>query len=155
MPLFLNIVSFVTGGFSKALSAISKLLKWLLANPAAFLAFVFCIAFVLVVLSKDHEIATLQKDVADRDARISIMTTAAVGYRENAAKLTATLGEQNATLLALQKQGLSSSARFDQIMTAQQTASVGIARKIAALDKATPDADKCASALALIRSNAQ
>lgn len=147
--------SFLTGGFSTVIGGLGKALKWLLANPAVFLALVFCIAFILIVISKDHEISTLQKEIVALDKQHAITVAALTQSQTNVATLSGSLDQQNNSILALHAQGDAASGRFDQIMAVMASSNATTTKKLVALDNAKPGADKCAGAFALVRSNVQ
>lgn len=128
---------------------------WFLRNPAIIFAAAFCVAFVLVVVSKNAEIATLEKTSNEKDTRITSLTSDLAVSRANYATLNASLTTQNASILALKNQGDAASVKFDQIISGMTAGNATIAKKIAAIDAAKPGADKCASAFALVRSSVQ
>lgn len=136
----------IGGGLAKAGA-------WLLKNPAIIFAAAFSVAFILVVVSKNAEISTLEKASDKKDDVIKSMTSDLAVSRANAATLTASLQTQNASIIALKNQGDAASVKFDQIIAGMTTANATTAKKLDMLDKAKPGADKCASAFDLVRSS--
>ena len=126
---------------------------WLLKNPAILFAVIFCGAFIFVVHSKNEEISTLAKAGNKKDAIITNMTGALAVSRANVATLSNSLQTQNESLDALKNQGVTATAKFDQLITAMNADNATTAKKIAAIDAAKPGADKCASAFELVRSS--
>ncbi len=128
---------------------------WLFKNPAILFAAAFSIAFLLTVSSKNAEIATLEKIGHEKDTRITAMTSDLAVSRANAATLTASIATQSASIAELKNQGDAASVKFDQIINGMSASNASTAKKLAILDKATPGADKCSSAFALVRSSVQ
>lgn len=143
------------GFFTLIGGGIAKGARWLLENPAILLAGAFGIMFAMVVVSKNSEIATLEKASKDKDVRLERNIATMAQLRGNNATLNASLTTQSASIKALEAQGTTASARFDQIMAATADQTKTLNAKIVSLDSAKPGANKCDSALALVRSNVQ
>jgi hypothetical protein len=128
---------------------------WLLRNPWVIAIAMLSTAFVLVVVSKNSEIKTLERESNGKDARINSMTAALTTSRNNVATLNKTLQDQSTSILALKTQGDASIEKFDTLIAGQASINANTSRKIASLDMAKPGADKCKSAFDLVRSTVQ
>lgn len=130
--------------------------SWLLKNPAILFAAAFSVAFVLVVTSKNAEIATLRGSINDPKtgwvARNAALTKDNQTLRINNATMGQTLVTQSASLDALKNKADAADAKFDLLIAGQTAGNATITKKIATLDKAKPGADKCSSAFDLVRS---
>lgn len=153
--IFSIIWKVATGGFTKLLTFAGAAFTWLLKNPAVLFALAFSLAFLYTVHSKNDEIAEISKTSNAKDARIIQLLASLAQARANVATLNGTLDVQSASIKALQTQGDSQDAKFDQLIAGQAAGNATIAKKITLIDAAKPGADKCASAFALVRSSVQ
>ena len=142
------IVSLVLGG---VWGFIKRVMAWFAANPAAGLTLLMAAAFVMVVLSKNGQINELRKTNTTGLERITTLRASLAQGRANEASMATSLHEQNDSINQLAVQGTASAARFDQLMSAMTTQNTEDKKELAALDAAKPTADKCGSALALIK----
>lgn len=132
-------------------AALAKAGTWLFKNPAIFMTGIICVMFVMVVISKNSEIGTLNKASKEKDVRIETLITSLGQARANVATLNGTLTTQSDSIAALKTQGDAAGTKFDQLIASMASANATTARKLAMLDKAKPGPDKCASAFQLIR----
>jgi hypothetical protein len=138
----------ITGGWS-----------WLLRNPVLIAIALLCGAFVVVVISKNHEIEGLNKQLFDPKTGYAVRLNQAnegLGVeRANVATLNFALKTQGDSILALKAQGDASLAKFDSIIAGQTAANASFKSRIAAIDAAKPGSDKCKAAFDLVRGSVQ
>lgn len=130
-------------------------LTWVSKNPTIFVTLFSLAAFVMIVVSKNSEISVLTAQSKEKDNRILALNAGLTQARSNVATLNETLKRQNLSIVALQKQGESSVQKFDSLMSLLADSRASTARKLDAIDKAQPGADKCASALSVLKGAAK
>lgn len=143
-------------GFLTGIGAIGmKVGSWLIRNPAIFMTAIVTIAFVMVVVSKNSEIATLDKSINDPKvgwiARNNALAQDNQTLKLGNANLTGSVATQNAALQTLIGKADTADAKFDAAMAALRGDIGGYQSKMQKLDAAKPGADKCASAQALVK----
>lgn len=144
----MGILSIIGRGLSSAFS-------WLLKNPTVLLMGVISAMFLMVVVSKNSVIDTLNKSIKEKDARIERSVAAITTLRNNNMTLSESLKVQSDSIVALQKQGEQAGVKFDQLMAGMAASNATTAKKLSALDSAKPGPDKCTSAQALIKGAVQ
>jgi hypothetical protein len=132
---------------------------WLVRNPAIMMTAVVTIAFIMVVVSKNSEINTLNKSINDPKvgwiARYNAVQADNGTLKLNNAALGGSVATQNAALATLIGKADTADAKFDAAMAQLRGSLGGFQTKMARLDAAQPGADKCSSALALIKGSAK
>lgn len=140
------------GAFFSGLAAAGK---WLLSNPAVLLCGVLGAAFVMIVVSKNNEIAVLDKTVAARDASIDSMSRALGQARTNVATLSGSLKTQNTGIAYLKSKADASDSKFDSLVARLAAGDAALQAKLGAIDSAKPGSDPCGAALDLIQGSAK
>lgn len=143
-------------GFLTGIGAgLAKAGAWLVRNPAILMTAVVTIAFVMVVISKNSEIATLDKSINDPKvgwiARNNALAQDNQTLKLGNANLSGSVATQNAALQTLIGKADTADAKFDAAMAQLRGSLGGFQSKMQKLDDAKPGADKCASALALVK----
>jgi hypothetical protein len=138
---------------------LAKIGLWLIKNPAIVMTGIVTAMFIMVVVSKNAEIRSLDNAINNPKngwiARNAALSQDNSALKLNNTGLTASLATQSQSIKDLATQGHLNDAKFDTLIAGMGQANATTARKLDAINKAQPGADRCASALSLIRSSVQ
>lgn len=145
--------------FSMIGRGLSAALTWLSKNPAIMITLIVIVAFVMLLVSKNHEIAGLNDRISNPktgyEFRIGALRDALTTERNNTASLKAGLDDANNALGQLQTKADNARTAYDKIIAGQAATNTRLDGKLTNIQNAKPGADKCASALALIKGSVQ
>lgn len=141
--------------FSLIGRGLAAALAWLSKNPAVMITLCVVVAFVMLLVSKNHEIKSLNGSIAVAQKQHETDQAALTTERNNTASLKAGLDDANNALGLLQTKANNAQAAYDKIIAGQAAANTRLDGKLANIQNAKPGADKCASALALIKGAVQ
>lgn len=134
---------------------LSATFAWMLKNPVVVLLAIFTGMFAMIVVSKNSEIATLERTSGEKDKRIETLVASLSQARTNVASLSDGIRVQNAAIDLLNERSSAASVKFDGLMAELTKGNARLQDKIAAIDAAKPGADPCQSAYALIQGSVQ
>lgn len=128
-------------------------------NPAFMMSLFGVIAVALLVVAKNHEIHGLENQINNPKSgfvvRLANAHDALVTERNNTAVLTQSLQEQGDSIKLLGQKADTANNAWAAVQGQLSTLHSSIASRISTIDSAKPGADRCASALQLLKGAAQ
>jgi hypothetical protein len=136
------------GAIGKFFAAV---LSWLSKNPAIMITLCVIVAFVMLIVAKNHELSAEREQLTAMTASRDRTVLALGQERANTASLKGGLDDANNALGLLQTKANDAQTAYSKIIAGQAAANTRLDGKLANITNAKPGADKCASALALIK----